>query len=121
MQRLFTTFANSWPGIGLLLQRLVTGVGLLYQGVALLNEAHAVGPILPEIAGSVLGLFILVGLWTPVVGTLVAAVEVWILFAGQGNAWVPITLATMGGTLAMIGPGCWSVDARLFGRKRLAS
>jgi hypothetical protein len=87
--------------------------------MALLNEAHAVGPIVPDITVSVLGLFILAGLWTPVVGVLVAAVEVWIALAGRGDVWVSIMLAVLGGTLAMIGPGCWSVDARLFGRKRL--
>jgi putative oxidoreductase len=26
-------------------------------------------------------------------------------------------LATLGATLAMIGPGAWSIDAHLFGRK----
>jgi len=26
-------------------------------------------------------------------------------------------LATLGATLAMVGPGAWSIDARLFGRK----
>jgi hypothetical protein len=27
--------------------------------------------------------------------------------------------ATIGAALAMIGPGAWSLDARLFGRKRI--
>ena len=32
---------------------------------------------------------------------------------------VPLTLAILGATLAMIGPGAWSIDARLFGRKHI--
>jgi uncharacterized membrane protein YphA (DoxX/SURF4 family) len=65
------------------------------------------------------GIFLLVGLWTPVVGILVAIVEVWIVFAVAGNSSVPLMLATIGAALAMIGPGALSVDARLFGRKHI--
>ena len=73
--------------------------------------------MIPEITGAILGLFILAGLWTPVAGALVGAVELWIVVAGGANIWMSLTLAVFGGTLAMIGPGAWSIDARLFGRK----
>jgi hypothetical protein len=69
--------------------------------------------------GAVAGIFLLAGLWTPAVGTLVAIVEMWIAIFGGGNSFVPVMLATLGATLAMIGPGACSVDARLFGRKRI--
>jgi putative oxidoreductase len=120
LQRLFSTFANGWPGLGLLIQRLVLGFALLYQGAALLRGASAVEPVMSELIGGVLGLFILAGLWTPAVGALVAVVQVWIALTGAGDESVAIILATLGGTLAMIGPGAWSVDARLFGRKHIA-
>ena len=74
---------------------------------------------LPELIAGGLGIFILVGLWTPVVGTLVGLTEVWILFSRSTGPWVPLILAILGVTLAMIGPGAWSVDARLFGRKHI--
>ena len=120
LQRLFSTFANGWPGFGLLIQRLVLGIALLYHGIALLRGFPAVEPIVPELTGSVLGLFILAGLWTPAVGALVAVVQVWIALACAGDESVAIILAALGGTLAMIGPGAWSIDARLFGRKYIA-
>ena len=120
MQRLFSTFASGWPGFGLLIQRLVTGIALLYNGALALITTPAASVMVPQIAGSVLGLFILAGLWTPVAGALVAVVEVWIAFSGRGSAWISIILAILGGTLAMIGPGAWSIDARLFGRKHIA-
>lgn len=120
MQRLFSTFANGWPGFGLLLQRLVLGTVLLYHGAALLWDGASVEPIAPELIGSVLGLFVLAGLWTPAVGSLVAAVQVWITLTGTGDGSTAIILAALGGTLAMIGPGAWSIDARLFGRKYIA-
>jgi uncharacterized membrane protein YphA (DoxX/SURF4 family) len=120
LQRLFSTFANSWPGFGLLIQRLVTGIALLHAGVTQANAPSA-GLMIPETAGAVLGLFILAGFWTPVAGVLVAAVEVWILLAGGSDLWRSLIIAVLAGTLAMIGPGAWSVDARLFGRKQIRS
>jgi putative oxidoreductase len=121
LQRLFSTFANGWPGFGLLIQRLVLGTALVYHGIALLSGSPAVESVVLEVAGSGLGLFILAGLWTPAVGALVAVVQLWIALAGVGDSSVAIILAVLGGTLAMIGPGAWSIDARLFGRKYIAS
>lgn len=83
-----------------------------------LTQIPAAGPRIPQIVGVVLGFFILVGLWTPVAGVLVVAIEVWIALAGAGNE-LSFMLAILGGTLAMIGPGAWSIDARLFGRKHI--
>src|SRR5271169_684335 len=110
LQRLFSTFANGWPGFGLLIQRLVLGIALLYHGIALLHGIPAVELAVPELIGSVLALFILAGLWTPAVGALVAVLQVWIALAGVGDESMAIILAALGGTLAMIGPGAWSVD-----------
>ena len=120
MQRLFSTSANGWPGFGLLIQRLVTAIALLHNARAQL-ETPAAGLMIPEIAGAVLGLFILAGLWTPLVGALVAAVELLIFLSGRSDIWMALMLAAVGGTLAMIGPGAWSIDARLFGRKHLGN
>jgi uncharacterized membrane protein YphA (DoxX/SURF4 family) len=120
LQRLFSTFANGWPGVGLLVQRLVLGIALLYHGVALLRGTPAGELIVPELIGSVLGVLILAGLWTPAVGSLVAVVQLWIAVTGAGDESAAIILASLGGTLAMIGPGAWSIDARLFGRKYIA-
>ena len=121
MQRLFTTFAGGWPGFGLLVQRAATGVALLHNGFATLEKLPAGGPIVPEMAGAVLGMLILAGLWTPVAGGLIAAVEFWIALDGRSDIGVSLLLAVLGATLAMIGPGAWSIDAQFFGRKHLGS
>ena len=65
------------------------------------------------------GLLLLAGLWTPIAATLVAAIEVWKIFLLPEDLWVYILLGTLGAALAMLGPGAWSVDARLFGWKRV--
>lgn len=63
------------------------------------------------------GLLLFIGLWTPIAGAVIAFVELWIIFSRTGDPSMSGILAILGGTLAMIGPGAWSVDAHLFGRK----
>ena len=65
------------------------------------------------------GLLLIPGLWTPIVSGLVALLQIWQMMTITGDRWVPLLLGTIGGTLAMLGPGLWSVDARLFGWKRV--
>jgi uncharacterized membrane protein YphA (DoxX/SURF4 family) len=119
LRRLFSTFAHGFPGLGLLLMRLVLGIALIDRGVTRLygglSNLLAVLSVLTIGAG----LLLLVGLWTPVAGTLVAAIEVWKVFLIHENLWLYILLATLGAALALLGPGAWSIDARLFGWKRI--
>ena len=67
-------------------------------------------------------LALLLGLWTPVAGALVAIAEICGGFAPQfahpGDRFVHLLLALLATSVAMLGPGAWSLDARLFGRKR---
>jgi hypothetical protein len=77
------------------------------------------GPVVLEIVGAAAGLLILGGLWTPAVGVLAGLVEVWIAFTQPGAQSLAIMLAALAISLAMIGPGAWSIDARLYGRKQI--
>jgi putative oxidoreductase len=76
----------------------------------------------PNLVAATGGIFLLAGLWTPLMGTLVAVDQVWIALSlyspVRGDAWIHILLAILAVSVAMLGPGAWSVDARLFGRKR---
>ena len=121
LQRLFSTFANGWPGRGLLLLRLLTAAVLLNCAIAHLGQAIPLTSTVLRMIGAGTGIFIFAGLWTPVAGTLIAVLEIWIAFFFAATPLVHIMLATLGATLAMIGPGAWSLDARLFGRKRIAA
>ena len=119
MRRLFSTFAHGLPGAGLLVMRVVLGIALIARGVTRLWGGP---PMLLTVLSVLLigaGLLLLAGLWTPIAGTLVAAIEVWKIFLLPEDLWVYILLGTLGAALAMLGPGAWSVDARLFGWKRV--
>jgi uncharacterized membrane protein YphA (DoxX/SURF4 family) len=119
LQRLFWTFAGGWPGIGLLIQRMTAGALLLYCAAVILARTSQAAEVAPAIVGAVAGLLVLLGLWTPVAGTLIAIVETWSVFKHSTSPLISVTLAMLGATLAMIGPGAWSIDARLFGRKHI--
>lgn len=119
MRRLFSTFARGWPGVGLLLMRLVVGIALIDQGVTTLWSAHSIQVIILRVLATGAGALLLAGLWTPVAGTLVAGIEVWRVFLHPADPWICTLLGALGAALAMLGPGAWSVDARLFGWKRI--
>jgi putative oxidoreductase len=119
LQRLFSSFADGWPGGGILLLRLLAGGALINRGIAALSGSTHSGFFVPDLIGAAAGLLILGGLWTPAVGALAAVVEAWIAFTQPGTQSLAIMLATVGISLAMIGPGAWSIDARLYGRKQI--
>jgi putative oxidoreductase len=123
LQRLFSTFPNSWPGFGLLLQRLSVGIALNLLGVSsFFGTLGASITVARDFTEAVGGIFLLVGLWTPVMGVLIAINELWIAFSlnssRKDSCLIHIFLAVLSASVAMLGPGAWSIDAHLFGRKR---
>jgi putative oxidoreductase len=119
LQRLFSMFPNGLPGAGLLLLRLVCSV-LTIAGAA---RTIIAAPYLQTVVLSVIAfgasLLLLAGLWTPIAGICVLVFEAWAAvsrFTGMENA---VLLATVGAALAALGPGAHSIDARLYGRKRI--
>jgi putative oxidoreductase len=123
LQRLFSTFPDGWPGFGLLQLRLCLGIALVYFGIAGLSGKSSQPITLAQdlIAGAG-GIFLLAGLWTPVMGGVVALDEVWIALSlyspPRQDMWIHVFLAVLAVSVAMLGPGAWSIDARLYGRKR---
>ena len=95
------------------MQRLLVGAALLYCVAAAPISTVAA----PQVIGALAGLLLIAGLWTPVAGVVAACAEAWVAFASPAHAGIPAGLAVLGVTLALIGPGQWSVDARLYGRK----
>ena len=120
MRRLFSTFARGWPGVGLLIMRLVLGYALIWRAVGRLSGDPSTHVNVLAVLGIGTGLLLLMGLWTPVAATLVAALEVWKIYWHLGDPSIYMLLATIAIALAMLGPGLWSLDARMYGWKRIA-
>jgi putative oxidoreductase len=98
----------------------------IYLGTAiLLGETPAPVSVAQSLIAAAAGLFLLAGLWTPVTAILAALDQIWIALSLRsspgGGTWIHILLAVLSTSVSMLGPGAWSIDARLFGRRRFPS
>jgi len=129
LQRLYSTFPGGNPGIGLLLLRAAVGLTAAAQGVFYLS-----GPFNPSPGKWILGLVLIVsgmaltaGFFTPVAGIMLG-----LCFLGIAVSWFPAPTLGLhdarllaGGmivtaiALALLGPGAFSLDGRLFGRREI--
>ena len=102
---------------------MLTAVLVIHFGIASVLEGPPLAITVLQIMGVVAGVLLLIGLWTPVAGALVVIVKVWIalsrISSASGDPWIAFIQAVLGVVLALVGPGAWSIDARLFGRKRI--
>ena len=128
LQRFFSTFPSEWPGVGLFLLRALVGCSVIAQGIGYVQAANqslvALGLAIVTFAG---GAFLLAGLMTPLIAILVAADGI-----GIALSWIPspsdslfdsylaiINLIVLSITIALLGPGAFSLDARMFGRREI--
>jgi putative oxidoreductase len=119
VQRLFSIFPNGWPGRGLLVLRLVAGGIFLMNGIAWLTSSPHRDAAAPAILGIAAAVLLLIGFCTPVGSILAVISQSWTLIIRGIMPETAILLLSISVAIAMLGPGAWSIDAILFGRKRL--
>ena len=136
MQRLFSGFPAGAPGAGLLLLRLALSVYLIVQGVRITAQLldtgtpPAVLAALAALAMLVSGALGAVGVLTPIAQStaatagLVALIDASWAPAAVTGLDVPWLLALMTTVVAVslvcLGPGAYSIDASLFGRREIS-
>ena len=118
MQRLFSSFPEGWPGAGLVLLRAVATVPLL-QFIEVTAAPVSMRLIGVHLLAAICSSLLIIGLWTPISAAVMSISEIALLFFPGSDFSLHIVIAAVGAAIAMIGPGAWSVDARLFGRKRI--
>ncbi len=119
MRRLFWTFPNGLPGIGLLLLRIALS-GAQVDGVVLTWQNQPSGPGLAlSIVEAISALGLLVGFFTPLWSASTGLIEVWKAGADPVALLPHGLMASIGASLALLGPGAVSIDAWLFGWRRV--
>ncbi len=118
MQRLFNSFPGGGAGLALVILRFAVGASLLAPLVsgARLCPGSAV-EVLVTLSGMAAALLV-IGYWTPIAATaaiVLSVFSVWLCPAGTVNALLIAILVS----IALLGAGAYSVDARLYGRRRL--
>lgn len=122
MHRLFSIFPRGTPGAGLLLLRIGVAGALFRFDIG----SFATMKWTAEITSLLLAIAILFGVLTPVVAILggLSLIEHGLTTIGGPTAhqedlistvaWIIVTLA-----LALVGPGAYSIDSRILGRREI--
>jgi uncharacterized membrane protein YphA (DoxX/SURF4 family) len=114
----------------LLLLRLVIGSSLVLSAVRIFDasDARAFGSLISSVTIALVGVAVVLGLLTPFAGSMAATINVLSLVSwgpafANSLAGRPVTtgieLAVVSISLALLGPGAFSMDARLFGRREI--
>ena len=126
LQRAFTSFPSGSAGAALFLLRVAVGTAAIAEAVLSIAAFPSPLRIALAIPTALAGLALLPGLAVPFASMLLAAEGMGILLFSQAGALVLLgsrmallEFIVMAATLAMLGPGAASIDARLFGRREV--
>jgi len=126
---MFSSFPDGWPGTGLVLLRVACGALLTVQGAAYVldNSSQRLAAWVLAFVAVSSGVLLLIGCLTRL-----AAVVASVACASGAFAWLPassldffaarlpsILVAVIAAAVICLGPGAFSVDALLFGRREV--
>jgi uncharacterized membrane protein YphA (DoxX/SURF4 family) len=126
VQRLFTSFPDGCPGIGLLLLRCSLVTELVGQ---ILQRLFASGPEpaiihITDMLALLVGASLLLGVLTPL-AALAGGIFMLValpLPASASNFYRDceiVQVLAFAASIALVGPGAYSIDGRLFGRREI--
>jgi uncharacterized membrane protein YphA (DoxX/SURF4 family) len=128
LQRTFSGFPSGCPGVALLLLRFgVGGTSSLQSALLIAATHHTAGSTLAAALVIVTSLALILGLMTPIaavlfcLGGLVATIDSGIVgYMPLFESWIArFEFIAMSAALICLGPGSFSLDARLYGRREI--
>src|SRR5262245_56130424 len=99
--------------------RAAAGAALLSHAATTIHGSAPIGQTVHALGAGVVGALLLAGLWTPVAALLAALEAAWNAISSPADVALWSLLMIIAVALALLGPGAWSIDARLFGWRRV--
>jgi uncharacterized membrane protein YphA (DoxX/SURF4 family) len=129
LQRAFSGFPTGYPGLALLLLRLVVGGAASSQAWMHITVNHGAlnsGVAVASLA-FVTGLALIIGFMTPIASVLLSAGGLLLMIDSSvgghlllfESGMTRLEFTAMSAALISLGPGALSVDARLYGRREI--
>ena len=121
MQKSFSAFPGGWPGLGLLLLRALVGVTLIAQSLTYIGSTKlsALSWVVTALV-LIIASCLLVGFMTPIAAMIIGlgAIALALSSLFQTNqTLLDVIVLTI--AIALLGPGAFSIDARMFGRREI--
>jgi hypothetical protein len=112
-------FPTGWPGIALLVLRIALAGMLLPSALGLPTDLEKTW-VFAVLGATAVALC--AGFLTPATSVLCVVIQIWVWQSSGGPLGaIHICAILVAAALAMLGPGGYSIDARLFGRRRVTS
>jgi uncharacterized membrane protein YphA (DoxX/SURF4 family) len=129
LQRTFSGFPTGYPGLALLLLRLVVGGTASSQAWLLITANHGVvnTSVVVALLAFVTGLALVIGFMTPIASVLLSAGGLLLTVDSSTPGHLPLfesglarlEFLAISAALISLGPGALSLDARLYGRREI--
>ena len=129
LQRAFSGFPTGYPGLALLLLRLVVGGAASSQAwlQVTANNGALNSSVAVALLAFVTGLALIIGFMTPLASVLLSAGGLLLMVTSSitghlllfESGMARLEFIAMSAALISLGPGALSVDARLYGRREI--
>ena len=119
LQKLFSAFPGGWQGVGLLLLRVLIAVLVLLPTVAYIRAAETVAGWSIVVLLLASAACLLLGFLTPVAAALLGLTALGLAVSTTPYSIQQLEILVLAVVIALLGPGAFSVDARMFGRREI--
>lgn len=119
LQKLFSAFPGGWQGVGLLLLRVLIAVLVLAPTIAYVRAAETLAGWTIVVLLFASAACLLLGFVTPIAAALIGLTSLGLAFSTTPYSIQDLEILVLAIAIALLGPGAFSIDARMFGRREI--
>ena len=119
MQKRFSAFPEGWPGLGLLLLRVLVAVSVIVQAIAyVVATSLSVTGWMVAVLVVASSACLLLGFVTPIAAVLIGLASLTLALSTVPSIQ-SLDITVLAVVIGLLGPGAFSIDARMFGRREI--